>query len=233
MSYCVNCGVELEKSAIECPLCCAPVLNAFVDEPDEPPAYPEIIFIPPKTSRRYSAFLISMVMLVPNVVCALTNLFTPASGHWAVYVVASSLLLWIIGILPLCMQRHNAYLLLGIDTGAAVCFAFTLSLFHRAGGWFFKLGLPLILALAFAVGLMVYWLRYKKRRWTSVCMAVLGILGWYSLLLEGLLRLYYAGAFAVKFSIIIAVSCVLLMVFFGFIEHNERFRSWLARRFYV
>ena len=27
MSYCVNCGVELDASAEECPLCNTPVLN--------------------------------------------------------------------------------------------------------------------------------------------------------------------------------------------------------------
>ena len=27
MSYCVNCGVELDASAKECPLCNTPVLN--------------------------------------------------------------------------------------------------------------------------------------------------------------------------------------------------------------
>ena len=27
MSYCVNCGVELESSLTECPLCNTPVIN--------------------------------------------------------------------------------------------------------------------------------------------------------------------------------------------------------------
>lgn len=27
MSYCVNCGVELDASASECPLCNTPVIN--------------------------------------------------------------------------------------------------------------------------------------------------------------------------------------------------------------
>ena len=33
MSYCVNCGVELDASATKCPLCDTPVYNPKAPEP--------------------------------------------------------------------------------------------------------------------------------------------------------------------------------------------------------
>ena len=41
MSYCVNCGVELEASLRECPLCHTPVVNPVEAEKEFPPSpYP-------------------------------------------------------------------------------------------------------------------------------------------------------------------------------------------------
>ena len=51
MSYCVNCGVELEKDAKRCPLCTAPVINPFEDG-NISRAYPEKVVLPPKVRRR-------------------------------------------------------------------------------------------------------------------------------------------------------------------------------------
>ena len=38
MSYCVNCGVELDASATKCPLCDTPVYNPKAPEPSTQPS---------------------------------------------------------------------------------------------------------------------------------------------------------------------------------------------------
>ena len=38
MSYCVNCGVELDASATKCPLCDTPVYNPKAPEPEKQPS---------------------------------------------------------------------------------------------------------------------------------------------------------------------------------------------------
>mgnify|MGYP000567988434 CR=1 FL=1 len=85
MSYCVNCGVELDDSAKKCALCGAPVLNPYLDEPEEalPPPYPDRLALPEGTNRRYIAFLVSMVLLIPNLICGVANLLILDSGVWS------------------------------------------------------------------------------------------------------------------------------------------------------
>ena len=97
MSYCVNCGVELDDSAKKCALCGAPVLNPYLDEPEEalPPPYPDRLALPEGTNRRYIAFLVSMVLLIPNLICGVANLLILDSGVWSAYIVSSSLLFWV------------------------------------------------------------------------------------------------------------------------------------------
>lgn len=231
MSYCVNCGVELEKSARRCPLCNTPVINPNQPPADEPPAYPENIFIPKKTRSKYMAFMVTIVMLIPNLICAFINLLYPDTGHWAVYVVSSSMMLWIFCVLPTFL-KHNAYLFLGVDTAAALLFTFIMSVFHGRD-WFIKIALPAILGLAVMIGIMIYWISRKKREWPSICTGVVGIIGVMSLLFEFLISWYVVGRPIIQYSVIIVASCVGLIVFFEFAGRNRRFRAWLTRRFYV
>ena len=75
MSYCVNCGVELTASAKSCPLCDTPVINPnLLNKNDAEPGYPERIEIPKSSRKRYFATIISLLMLLPNIVCIFTNL---------------------------------------------------------------------------------------------------------------------------------------------------------------
>ncbi len=124
MSYCVNCGVELDKSAKKCALCDAPVLNPFEDESVEPtPApYSDKLFIPSSVSRRYIAFIFSVVLLIPNIICNITNLLIPESGLWAIYINATSLLFFILFILPFVFKKVNPYLLLFLDTVSVILY---------------------------------------------------------------------------------------------------------------
>ena len=69
MSYCVNCGVELDASAEKCVLCNTPVLNPNLkaeDKPESPFAMES--HIPKSISRKFVAYIVSVVMFIPNVV---------------------------------------------------------------------------------------------------------------------------------------------------------------------
>lgn len=232
MSYCVNCGVELEKSARRCPLCNTPVINPNQSPVDEPPAYPQTIYIPQKTRSAYMAFMISMVMLIPDVVCGIINLLYPHTGHWSVYVISISILLWIFFVLPFILKKRNPYVILTLDAGAALVFSFVISVFHGRG-WFLTISLPTILILAGMLAIMIYWLNRKKREWPSVCTSVVGMLAAMALVLEFLITWYQSGSPMIRYSVIVVASCICLIVFFEFAGRNKRFRAWLTRRFYV
>ncbi|MEI6580111.1 MAG: hypothetical protein WCN92_11725, partial [Eubacteriales bacterium] len=111
MSYCVNCGVELDKSAEKCALCSAPVINPLEFEryKTSPTPYPDKVVLPAGVRRRYVAFILSMVVLIPNIVCGLTNFLLPETGHWAVYVISSSALAWVLLIQPFLWKKAYPY----------------------------------------------------------------------------------------------------------------------------
>ncbi|NCC87094.1 MAG: hypothetical protein EOM05_04415 [Clostridia bacterium] len=235
MSYCVNCGVELDKSAKSCALCDAPVVNPFIDENIEPtPApYSDNIFIPSSASRRYLAFILSVILLIPNIVCSVTNLIIPEYGLWAIYVNATSLLCFIIFIFPFLFHKVYPYLILILDTVSVILYIYFFSAMYEQHNWFLLLALPIVVSLGFIIAFFLTWVRKKKRDWPYILIFILADIGIYSAITELLFHFYYKTDNIFQYSIIIIVSCVSLICFFLFVAKNKRFRTWLAKRLFV
>ena len=66
MSYCVNCGVELEKSEQRCPLCGVEVINPAepFDFTDVRPYPKHVERLNARIDRRYTATFLSLLLLV-------------------------------------------------------------------------------------------------------------------------------------------------------------------------
>lgn len=235
MSYCVNCGVELDDSAKKCALCGAPVLNPYLDEPEEalPPPYPDRLALPEGTNRRYIAFLVSMVLLIPNLICGVANLLILDSGVWSAYIVSSSLLFWVFFIVPFLMEKPRPLVLWLLDTLAGTLYTW---LYYVVGwgprGWFFYLGLPLILGLSVISLFMISWLGRKRRDWPHVSIALLAEITLYAVYADVLFSLYQHTGRPLQYSLVIAVCCLALMAFFIAVARNKRLRAWLSRKFF-
>lgn len=235
MSYCVNCGVELNESAKKCPLCDTPVLNPYSHKDDKPVStpYSEKMHIPASNSKRYIALMITIVLLIPNVICSIANLIFPESGNWALYLNSTSLLVFILFISPFLYKKVYPYLLIVIDVVSILLYIyFFYAIFHEKE-WFFKVTLPLVLVFGASVTIFYSWLLKKKRDWPYIVIYLLTIVGIYSIFTDVLFNTYYNTGHIIKYSIIIVVSCVCLIFFFLFIARNKKFRSWLQKRMFV
>ena len=102
MSYCVNCGVELEKSLKKCPLCNTPVLNPreIMGDHDKPFGAPSP-FLEEKgqvevVKRKDVAILLTTVVVATAVVCGLLNLLVFPATPWSLAIIVGCALLWVI-----------------------------------------------------------------------------------------------------------------------------------------
>ncbi|MDR0314725.1 MAG: hypothetical protein LBH71_02100, partial [Oscillospiraceae bacterium] len=100
MSYCVNCGVELHKGSKRCALCDTPVVNPLDDEDDTPSPYSDVVFIPEEASGKYIAFILSVFLFIPNIICLAASFIFPAIGVWVLYFNVTSILIFMLFILP-------------------------------------------------------------------------------------------------------------------------------------
>ena len=234
MSYCVNCGVELDKTQRACPLCDTAVLNpAQPVDTESPTPYPQAVSLPKSARRKYLAFVMSGVLLITSVVCLLINFVLSDSGLWSLFVVFSCSLVWLLFILPLVVRRSSPYLYILVDAAAVALYIFSMSATLDSPGWFLEIVLPALGLGAFLSISLAFWLGRGSREWPGVCVFVTVSVSLVSLLVDILCHLALSGSPGIGYSAVSTACGAALVVFFAVIYRNRRFRAWLTRKTHV
>ena len=160
MSYCVNCGVELDPSAGICPLCHTPVVNPGRPADEEaPPPFPTRRAEVQPVNKWEVALLLSAMLASVAVCCGLLNLFFLRSDRpWSLYVIGAAVMLWIWLVPPLLHRTMPLWLRLLLDVAAVGTYVYLISIDLRGHDWYMGLALPIILtggAIMAALGLLV------------------------------------------------------------------------------
>lgn len=239
MSYCVNCGVELDGSAKKCALCGTEVINpnkAKENTDVEASPFSKRSYVPAPVNRRFIAFVISVIFIVPNLVCFLTNAIFNNGIYWSAYVNASSVLLWILFVFPFLLRKINPYVLWAADTLAAVGFVFFIRGMLKGtegGEIFFSCALPIILTQSVFSLIFMLWLRKKDRHWVLKSIAALSDIGISSVIVFAFLDHVLKMGFLIYIGFIIFISCAVLTAFLIFCYVNKKVRRILQRKFFV
>lgn len=235
MSYCVHCGVELDPSAGKCALCSTPVIDPNIQpEPvvSEKP-FADRVLIPKNIQRKFIAYVITMIMLIPNIVLFLVNLFFYRSGFWSIYFLSTTLLAWVLFVFPFFTNKLKPYLMWAFDTAAVCAYVFV---FFALGGkkpTLFLSLLVVIILLSVAALIMLFWLRRKKRHWTAVMVHGFTDLFFVSLIAGFLIALINKNPSFFYSGLICSVSSLAIVGFFIYCNRSRRVRAWLNKAFYI
>lgn len=234
MSYCVNCGVELDSTAEKCALCDTPVYNPLKNTAEETPTpFAKTPVIPTNMKQKFAALVVSYIFLIPNIVCLLINIFIHSENLWFVYVLSSSLLCWIVFVFPFFTKKLHPYLMWAFDTVAVALYVFV---FHakNLGGekWYFGIALPTVLIVSLCFVCYLYWHRKRKRHWTS---KVLHLFIDMVVVLSVLCVCLYLANHILTFDIflVIDVCCLALVFFWLYANKSKKVRCWLSKKLFV
>lgn len=234
MSYCVNCGVELDTTAKSCPLCHTQVLNP--NQPVDtalPPPFPSRRAEVQPVSKKELALLLSVLLASVSVCCGVLNLFFLHSGRpWSLYVIGAAVMLWIWLVLPLLVRKMPLWLRLGVDACAVGVYVYLISIDLHGQDWFFGLALPIILT---GVGIMMA-LGILLGRGRSILSSVTLMITAGGLFLMGIelfLDRWLTGEYHPGWSIVIAVVCIALIVPLLIVRHRPALRDEVRRRFHM
>ena len=235
MSYCVNCGVELDATAKKCALCGTPVLNpnALKQPSEAQQPFSDRIVIPQGTRRRYAAFITSMVILIPNIVCLLINLVFDFDYLWATYLNSISALFWLLVVFPFLLKKPKSYILVPLDALGVFLFTYVFYRVEHGAGWLRGLALPIIVVSAVFVFSLCEWIKHKKLDWPLIVSAILTQVSITTLAIELIIRAYYSFSSFPLVSIIVTICCLALGIFFLAVFKNKRLRAWLSRKFFI
>ena len=146
MSYCVNCGVELDASLKACPLCNTPVVNPneLVKMKVKTP-FPQDKGQVETVKRKDIGILLSMVLLATSVTCGLLNVLVFTETRWSLAVIGVCVILWVMMIPMVIYTKMSIYLSLLADGAAVVIYLYMLTFMIKEDAWFWGLGLPIVL----------------------------------------------------------------------------------------
>lgn len=234
MSYCVNCGVELDRTARACPLCHTGVSNP--NEPVDltsPRPFPIQKGEVPPVSRREMAILISAMLLSVGLCCGLLNLFLQPERIWSLYVIGAAVMLWVWFVPPLLMRVMPLLPRLLLDMAAVGIYIFLISVDLDGQDWFVYLALPIILLAGAVVLCLGIIFRGGKRSILSSATLIIGSIGIFTAGLELFIDRYLQGVWHPSWSIVILAVCVALVIPLVIVRRIASLREEARRRFHM
>ena len=232
MSYCVHCGVELDKTAAFGPQCHTPVLDPIQPgDTGSPMPFPTQRAEVPLASKREAALLMTIMMLSVALCCGLLNLFLQHNRPWSLFVIGADAMLWVWLALPLWARRLPLPFRLVLDGVAVGLYLLLIALREDGRAWFLGLALPIVL-LAAAV-LLVLGINLPRRSILSSITLIIGSVGVLLFGVEFFVDRWLTGRWQPGWSLVILIICVALIIPLLVVRHNPALREEARRRFHL
>ena len=218
MSYCVNCGVELDDGAERCPLCGTPAWKPDETAPRYFPTKPAEV---PPASRRAAALLLTAMLASVSLCCGLLNLILATAHPWSLYVADAAVMLCGIPI----------FFRLTADVAAVGIYVWIISVALHGSRWFRGLALPMLLWACVVVFLLSFFLRDGRRSRISTLAMCIGAVGLLALGVEYCMDRYFLQAWEPSWSLVVAVICIGLIIPLRIVRRVPSLREEARRRF--
>jgi len=235
MSYCVNCGVELQKSEPRCPLCGTEVINPNEINEEMPiRPYPSHVEHLDKTvDQRYIASFISLLLLIPLFTTMLANIFVSKELTWSYLVLGGELVLFSVFLLPM-IARMPKVLYAVVDAAAiSVLLLLILVLTHSSWSWFLLLGLPITVLTT-----LMFWffsvMADPKCRISVFVRFTFGLtcVGLLAVAIEILIGVYNHAVVWPTWSLYVLFPCIVLATALLLLNRRARVKEEIRKRFY-
>lgn len=232
MSYCVNCGVELDTSEKECPLCNTPVINprelermAGAEQP-----FPKEKGQVEVVKRKDLGILLSTVVLATAVTCGGLNAFVFRGNLWSLAVIGVCAILWVIMIPAVIYTKQPVYVSLLFDGAAVVLYLYMLTFLTGSREWFWGLGLPITVLVTVIAELFTVCVRKLPRAFLTISLYLFTAAGLLCMGLEMLIDRYVSGKIALSWSAVVLTVCAILDIALITMLSSKRMRGAVRKR---
>lgn len=232
MSYCVNCGVELEPSLKKCPLCNTPVINPNelqkIGEAASP--YPVKAGQVDMVKRKDLALLTCVVLIATSLCCLLLNLFVFSGSPWSLFIIGACLLLFVLVLPVVIYTKLPIYLSLALD-GAAIAFYLYMITFNtKSDSWFIYLALPIVTLVTILVEVFALLLHMFPVAFLTTALYFFVETALLCVGLELLIEHYLNAPLKLVWSAIVLTICAVITASLLTILSRRRLREAVRRR---
>lgn len=231
MSYCVNCGVELDRTCKFCPLCSTPVLNP--NQPVDltgPGPFPKKRGTLDPVDRKEVTILISIILCTTSLVCFILNQMILTKTSWSLYTIGICAVLWIFLLPYFFPNMIHPCLTLLLDGISIAAFLGAIACLHPGNGWYYHIALP-VTALA-TLSILVFYV-FTIRHKSSLIMRsglLIGNVAVLCVVIELLIHYHYQQHIRLTWSAIVLTCCAAIDVVLIAIACMKGLRAEVRRR---
>lgn len=189
--YCINCGVELAESERLCPLCGTRVFHPELPQPQGKPTYPtERGGRQEAVNRSGFLFVLTMLALLPVVICLLCDWRINGEIVWAGFVAGGVMLFYVAVVFPMWFPRPNPVIFVPLGFAAVILYLLYIDL-EVKGGWFLSFAFPVAGAIGLLLTAVVALIRYVRGGYLYIFGGALILSGGLAVLIEFLLNVTF------------------------------------------
>lgn len=231
MSYCVNCGVELETSLEACPLCNTPVINPNeIPYEKKNPPFPKERGQVEVVKRKDLGILLSIVVIATAGTCGLLNFLVFNSAPWSLLVVGVCLILWVLCIPAVIYTKQSIYTSLLLDGLAVVLYLYMITYMTGSDRWFWELGMPITVFLTIIVELFALCIRKGPRSILTTALFLFTGIALFCTGLELMIDRYLGNGFGLSWSAVVLAVCAIIIITLITLLSRKRLRNAVRRR---
>ena len=231
MSYCVNCGVELESSLQECPLCHTPVINPKETGREIPPSpYPTDKGQVEVVKRKDLGILLSVVLTATGVTCLLLNLLVFGQSLWSLLVIGICICLFVFTFPAVYYSKMPIYVSLLADGIAVAVYLYMIAYLTPSTDWFWQLGLPIVMLVTLCMEIFTFLLKKIPFSVLSGALCLFIEIPLFCAALELMIRRMLLDPLRLTWSAVVLTVCAIIDVALITILVKKRLRNEVRRR---
>lgn len=232
MSYCVNCGVELEASLKECPLCNTPVINPNKNnvQPVKDKPYPAEKGQVEVVKRKDLGILLTVVLSATSITCFLLNLLVFQGSLWSFLVIGICICLFFFAFPAVIYTKTPIYLSLLADGIAVAIYLYLITYLTPTARWFWQLGLPIVISLVILIELFTVLARKLPFTILSVSLYLFVEIPAFCVALELLIKRFLNSPYRITWSAVVLTVCAIIDIALITILTKKHLRNEVRRR---
>lgn len=231
MSYCVNCGVELEPSLESCPLCHTPVINPKeLQKIKKAAPYPTEKGQVDVVKRKDLGILTSVVLIATSLSCLLLNIFVFSQSPWSLFVIGSCIILFVLVFPAVIYTKLPIYISLLFDGIAIGFFLYLITFNTKSNDWFLKLALPIVVLSTIMVEIFALLVRSFPVSFLTTALYFFSEAAVFCTGLELLINHYLQKPLQLVWSAVVLTVCGVIVAALIALLSKRRWRDAVRRR---
>lgn len=230
MSYCVNCGVELDKDLKACPLCNTIVINPNELIIRENEAFPKHKGEVERAKRRDVGMLISIFLVATAMTCGLLNLLVYDAVAWSPTVMGVCGFIWATLFPIILYGKLPVYVYILFDGIMAGVSILTINIMTVSDHWAWELGIPIVVLLTIVAELLAFAIRVLPRSFLTVMLYIFTAIAVFCVGLELEIDHFLGNRMYPSWSAVVATVFIIFDAMIVTLLCSRRLRAEVRRR---